>query len=531
MTSTLPNGIRLEDEWPPRGIDSASDAPMPVPYLESLPAVIPIDLGRQLFVDDFLIAENSLERVFHQPRKHEGNPVFQPSTPLETEGVHPAAVPKAGGVWWDPEARCYKMWYEAGWLGRTAYATSVDGLVWERPSLDVEPPTNRILPEFRPDSGTVWLDLEDRDPSQRYKMLLREPQEEIGGALEGPGRCMVSSDGIRWSAQVATGRMGDRSTMFYNPFRKVWVHSIRSYESGRCRAYREHPGFLGGAPWTDEERVFWCRADRLDLPDPLIGQAAQLYNLDAVAYESLMLGLFEIHLGPENKVCEAEGRLKITELKIAFSRDGFHWHRPDRTPFIAAARQDGVWDRGYVQSVGGVCLIVGDELWFYYTGFRGDSANQRDRHGYHAGMYAHGATGIAKLRRDGFASLRAGTVEESVLTRPVTFTGGHLFVNAVGTLRAEVCTEQGVPIPGFTVADCLETTGDRTKAGVHWRGNANLESLVGQPVRFRFYLQNGDLYAFWVSREATGASTGYVAAGGPGFTSSRDLPSTSQPAE
>ena len=112
-----------------------------------------------------------------------------------------------------------------------------------------------------------------------------------------------------------------------------------------------------------------------------------------------------------------------------------------------------------------------------------------------------------------------------MLTRPVTFTGGHLFVNAVGTLRAEVCTEQGVPIPGFTAADCLETTGDHTKAGVRWRENANLESLVGQPVRFRFYLQNGDLYAFWVSREASGASTGYVAAGGPKFTSSLDLPS------
>ena len=68
MISTLPNGIRLPDEWPPRGIDPASDAPMPVPYLESPPAVIPIDLGRQLFVDDFLIAESSLERVFHQPR-------------------------------------------------------------------------------------------------------------------------------------------------------------------------------------------------------------------------------------------------------------------------------------------------------------------------------------------------------------------------------------------------------------------------------------------------------------------------------
>ena len=59
---------------------------------------------------------------------------------------------------------------------------------------------------------------------------------------------------------------------------------------------------------------------------------------------------------------------------------------------------------------------------------------------------------------------------------------------------------------------------------MHWRGNANLESLVGQPVRFRFYLQNGDLYAFWVSREATGASNGYVAAGGTGFTTSQDRP-------
>jgi hypothetical protein len=199
--------------------------------------------------------------------------------------------------------------------------------------------------------------------------------------------------------------------------------------------------------------------------------------------------------------------------------------------FIAAARQAGVWDRGYVQSVGGVCLIVGDELWFYYTGFRGDPANHRDRHGYHAGMYAHGATGIAKLRRDGFASLRAGALEQSVLTRPVTFTGGHLFVNATGTLRAEVCTEQGVPIPGFTAVDCLENTGDHTKVGVRWRGDANLARLAGQPVRFRFYLQHGDLYAFWVSHEATGASTGYVAAGGPGFSSSQDLPSTCQLAD
>jgi hypothetical protein len=515
MTSTLHNGIQLPAEWPPRHLDPASDAPMPVPYLDNPPDVIPIDLGRQLFVDDFLIAESALERVFHQPRKHDGNPVFASITPWKRDGIHPAAVPKSGGVRWDPAARCLKMWYEDGWLGSQAFAVSSDGLHWERA-------VQNIVPGMRPDSGTVWLDLEDREPSRRYKMLLREPQEEIGGALEGPGHCLVSRDGIHWIAPIPTGRMGDRSTMFYNPFRKMWAHSIRSYESGRCRAYREHPDFLAGAAWSEQERVFWCRADRLDLPDPVIGQAAQLYNLDAVAYESLMVGLFTIHLGPENRICEAQGRPKTTELKIAFSRDGFHWHRPDRRAFIPAAREVGLWDRGYVQSVGGVCVIVGDELWFYYTGFRGDPANHRDRHGYHAGMYAHGATGIAKLRRDGFASLRAGAVEQSVLTRPVTFTGEHLFVNVAGTLRVEVCTQKGLPIPGFTAADCLETTGDQTKAGVRWRENASLAPLAGQPVRFRFYLQHGDLYAFWVASGPAGASAGYVAAGGPAFTTYQD---------
>jgi hypothetical protein len=152
MTSTLPNGIQLPAEWPPRHLDPASDAPMPVPYLDNPPDVIPIDLGRQLFVDDFLIAESALERVFHQPRKHDGNPVFASINPWKRDGIHPAAVPKSGGVWWDPAARCLKMWYEDGWLGSQAFAVSSDGLHWERA-------VQNIVPGMRPDSGTVWLAL------------------------------------------------------------------------------------------------------------------------------------------------------------------------------------------------------------------------------------------------------------------------------------------------------------------------------------------------------------------------------------
>src|SRR3979411_1785875 len=46
----LYNGIRLPAEWPPRSMVPDSYDPMPVPYLRSPPEVLPIDIGRQLFV-------------------------------------------------------------------------------------------------------------------------------------------------------------------------------------------------------------------------------------------------------------------------------------------------------------------------------------------------------------------------------------------------------------------------------------------------------------------------------------------------
>ena len=53
-------------------------------------------------------------------------------------------------------------------------------------------------------------------------------------------------------------------------------------------------------------------------------------------------------------------------------------------------------------------------------------------------------------------------------------------------------------------------------------GADDLSALAGKPVRFRFHLRNGSLYSFWVSPETSGASHGYVAAGGPGFTGPAD---------
>ena len=52
---TLYNGIILPSVWPPKNINISSYEPMNVPYLQTPPEVVPIDVGRQLFFDNFQI--------------------------------------------------------------------------------------------------------------------------------------------------------------------------------------------------------------------------------------------------------------------------------------------------------------------------------------------------------------------------------------------------------------------------------------------------------------------------------------------
>ncbi len=164
--------------------------------------------------------------------------------------------------------------------------------------------------------------------------------------------------------------------------------------------------------------------------------------------------------------------------------------------------------RGYIQSVGGVCTVVGDELWFFYSGAQGGDKD-RDPEG---GMYANRSMGIAKLRRDGFASMQDNGRGDTLLTRPLRFSGQYLFANfdcPAGELRAEVLDENGHVIEGLGLEDSITLRGDRTKGMLTWRSRRSLAELAGRSVRFRFHLKNGRLFSFWVSR-STGVRAGDI---------------------
>src|SRR5205085_6760538 len=134
------------------------------------------------------------------------------------------------------------------------------------------------------------------------------------------GEARTSPEGIHWSAPVTTGPCGDNTTLFYNPFRESWFYSVRSYDRrlGRIRTYRECPDLIRGAQWTEKDLTFWAAADEMDLPDPALGYKPELYKLNAVAYESLLLGMFGIFDGPPNPVAEAARVPKTIDLEIGF---------------------------------------------------------------------------------------------------------------------------------------------------------------------------------------------------------------------
>lgn len=522
---TLYNGIVLPEAWPPyRDIETLRRGEvMEVPYLRKPPAVIPIDLGRQLFVDDFLIAETTLQREFHRAQPWEGNPVMRPDKRWEMIYQTPkTAVAFSDGVWWDPQAQLFKMWYRAAPFGCTAYATSKDGLKWEKPALDVRPKTNIVMLSTQRDSSVVWLDHHASDPAQRWKFFQFNRDCYLGSVH-------TSADGIHWSEPVWCGNSGDRTTFFHNPFRQKWVFSIRDelfkgpwdYTTkpvrpiGRGRRYWEGSDFIQAAQWprfTSSEAPkpgqpgFWIACDELDSPGIPDGEMkAELYNLDAAPYESLMLGLFSVLHGNA-----AAGRPKVNDIQLGYSRDGFHWDRPSREAFITVSDDVKAWNAGNVQSVGGGCCVVGDRLYFYHSG-RNAAMDQ---------------TGVAFLRRDGFASMNADAAGAMLTTRPVTFQGRFPFVNVAaeaGELRVEVLDEQGRVIPPFTRENAVPVRSDSTRQRLAWQGADDLSALNGRPVRFRFHLTRGQLFAFWVSKNSNGTSGGYVAAGGPGFTTDRDI--------
>ena len=497
---------------------------------------VEVSVGRQLFVDDYLVeTADGVVRRWNTPAKID-EPFIWPGSgaaPKVSEAVAPGepvnlTCATDGGLWWDPTRRKFMLWYQAGWLGDICYAESQDGEKWEYPDLGIVPGTNRIFEHDEIDSWCVTPDYAAENPYAAWKLHISYPGDVTDDRL------WESADGIHFNALRLAGRSGDRSTSYYDPFRGVWVFSLRDYFTG-CRSRR----YFASKTFGGEDCCWsWPRDGRADalagrpVPDKWMivtnGVRRQLYSFNAVAYESLMLGVMEIlyNTPRDNLDSEKVGLPKQTGLHFCFSRDGKTYEPRKEADIAPSGWGSGKWDTGYLSAIGGICVIKDERLWFYYSGLRGDGTRLANGKNWpRNGMYSNGSIGAATLRRDGFAGMVADGKGE-ILTRALAFSGKHLFVNAecrFGSVCAEIVGEDGNVIPGFSRDDCAAfSRGDSTKTELRFKGG-DLSALAGTAVRFRFMINCGTLYSFWVSPSERGESRGYVAGGGPAYNGLRDL--------
>lgn len=482
-----------------------------------------IDVGRQLFLDDSLLAENSMKRQWIEPTIDPRSPVLKPETELERTNNtkdpnwNAMSAPFSGGVWYDGKDKLYKCWYLAGWANGIAYATSKDGIKWDRPDLDGKGNNLTFRTRGLCDSNAILLDPDCTD-GYRWKGFAFDlgrgptPDRRLMGAS-----VAVSKDGIHWTTPEPASQTGDCSTAFYNPFIRKWVYSIRSgmmengLSFGRWRDYAEGDDFIKDA--KNMKRRRW-RLRGSAGGRQINGQ--ELYNFDAVAYESVMIGLALVYNSPQNTYWDKRGLPKIADLKFGFNTmpseyDNwqFPWVNPHDGFFLSGTRKYGDWNMGYLRSNSAICIVHGDELWIYFSAFAGqpDKPKEFNHVNQKSGTYANATMGIAKLRRDGFCSLSDGMVK----TKRLFFKkkGDRLWINAdvsAGELKVESSTGLSRTFKG------VDST--RMEVGA---------LAANQEFTLTFTASGGaKLYSFWAS-DAKGRSGGYLAGGSPESDTLRDL--------
>ena len=468
-----------------------------------------------LFLDDALVARRRGVKQAIHPGEVLDRPVLEPDQPWEG-----ARANIYGTVLRDPGSGRFRMWYQGnvrrngenygeregeglqhvhrpGRGDTVMYATSEDGLHWEKPELGLylyEGSTaNNILYNFH--TPSLICDAREVDPGKRYKMAGYQ-----GG--DPPGyRAAYSADGLRWypyeKELILPG--GDTLTLTQHPDTGEYLAYHKQYTE--VRGFPRRLIYLSRS-WDFQD---WTEPQLVLAPDEIddlwaIGpdQRTEFYIMSVFPWGGIFLGLVAVL-----QVTRIHGQVRrdlwqspvdgpcATEL--VYSHDGVRWCRlEERAPVIPTGGL-GRFDGGMILAVANAPVVAGDEMWIYYSAFN-------TWHG--ATMPPKRATiGLAKWRRDGFVSLDANYTGGEVETVPLETAAGALYVNADasrGSLRVEVLDASGEVIPGYARADCTPINGDGARLRVRWRDRSMLPE--SDSLRLRFLPVGAGLFSFSVVR-------------------------------
>ncbi len=462
---------------------------------------------RQLFLDDWIVAEAiNIEKVQGTVVKHPANPIIRRDKPWDK-----SRADLYGSAVYDPQHQRIQLFYAAnnvsnGHEDRLAYAQSYDrGKTWTKPEFDLIPfgrhkRTNLImLPPSQVIHGPcVFRDDHETNPARRYKLLMASYPDtaylglpriyEHRGAFlysiddpklppgcRPPGMYVAySPDGIHWETppvRVSNMLSDTTQSVFWDARIGKYVAYVRARTSNDRSVARMESGDF--ETWTEPEIVLEGTPSR------------SIYSMGVTPYEGIYLGTPWIF----DRISEARGGPVIWP-ELAVSRDGKQWLRPfPHRPLVPLGPRGAADSRQIRMSAS--LVVLDDKILLLYG--QTDRPHQVDM---------RVEIGMATLRRDGFAAMQAGEVEASILTKPLRFDPGRLYVNAHvdpgGYVQAEILTAAGGALPGCELPACVAVAGDSIRAPLAWKHKSTIAPANAGHCRIRFVLKKARLYSFWI---------------------------------
>ena len=457
------------------------------------------------------------ELRFHQAQKH--GPVLEADPRIER------AVQIYGTVHQDGER--FRMWYQPSRLAGqkrgnpydVGYAESTDGIHWERPNLgivSVEGSKENNLVTFRGHGPSV-IDLGTAAPSERRYLGIAVGYAPILGVPEvldheetktHHGYWMYySADGLNWTVYppptcAILPHMSDTACFIGDPYRNRVLGSVKL--EPRVRLFDRRSVTITTA--LMDNVVDWGPCRLAVFPDEMDDQMArqrgcrfaEFYGMGLMAQRDVLIGFPEVYwvegkLHPSQAPGIRLGFHGKCEIQMAYSYDGYAWHRSiGRRPLIPLGKE-GEWDDGFLTAQSSA-VEVGDEVFIYYSANRIDHAS---------GQPAR--IGLAKIKKDRFASIGADG-EGMVEVYHGKPEGRKLVINARtaadGVVRVEAREASGkgsTLIPGFTANDCKPIIGDGVRLSATWGDKGWTDLPKGPNIVLCFHLKNADIFAYETS--------------------------------
>jgi hypothetical protein len=422
--------------------------------------------------------------------------------------------------------------------------TSVDGIKWERPELDIldvegqktnivlhgktelSGPASQIDPAGEGsklfDNFFVFLDTNPVcPPAERFKAVSvgtdpaeRTPRPGSWGWEYATLWGYTSPDGLHWtkmpqSPLLTRGGFDSLNTVRWDALKNEYrlyyrdFHRDPSRPSGVVRDIRTA---------TSKDFIHWTEGIPLsygDAPDEELytNQITPYYRAPHIfvgfptryterKWEPMFEQLPDVEWRRTKSALNLREGTALTDGFFMFSRDGINFHRGDE-PFLRpglARRHNWVYGDGY-------------QSWGLLETPAEDPESPREI-SFFAGEDYKSQTRSLSLRRytvrlDGFAYLHAAREPRTALTKPLVFEGGALTLNVstsvAGFVMVEFLTPEKEPIPGYSGNGGYKMFGDDTDMKVlFWRGDgadSNVVPLAGKPVRIRFTLSEAMLYS------------------------------------